>query len=67
MVDGTDFLIWQRGGSPDSLSASDLAAWQANYGQGSMVATVGAVPESSSLGLMVLASTCAIGFVVDNS
>ena len=31
-VDGRDFLVWQRGGSPTPLSAGDLAAWQANYG-----------------------------------
>src|SRR5262249_13912275 len=33
-VDGRDFLIWQRGGSPSPLSGTDLAAWQANYGVG---------------------------------
>jgi hypothetical protein len=31
-VDGRDFLIWQRGGSPTAGSAADLAAWQSNYG-----------------------------------
>lgn len=31
-VDGRDFLVWQRGGSPTAGSASDLAAWQSNYG-----------------------------------
>ena len=31
-VDGFDFLKWQRGESPDALSQSDLAAWEANYG-----------------------------------
>src|SRR5262245_39274161 len=31
-VDGRDFLVWQRGGSPNPLSAGDLAQWQANYG-----------------------------------
>ncbi len=35
-VDGRDFLAWQRGGSPNPLSASDLADWQANYGMGSL-------------------------------
>ena len=28
MVDGSDFLKWQRGESPIPLSASDLVAWQ---------------------------------------
>ncbi|MFV2069551.1 MAG: hypothetical protein ACC645_21515 [Pirellulales bacterium] len=31
-VSGTDFLKWQRGESPNPLSASDLADWEANYG-----------------------------------
>lgn len=31
-VDGRDFLVWQRGGSPTPFSASDLAMWRANYG-----------------------------------
>jgi hypothetical protein len=32
LVTGADFLMWQRGESPNPLSASDLAAWEANYG-----------------------------------
>jgi hypothetical protein len=32
-VDGRDFLVWQRGGSPSSLSPGDLALWQQGYGQ----------------------------------
>jgi hypothetical protein len=48
-VDGRDFLIWQRGGSPSPLSPTDLADWQANYGSGSFVAANVAVPEPSSL------------------
>jgi glucose/arabinose dehydrogenase len=31
-VDGRDFLIWQRGGSPDPFSAQDLSDWQLAYG-----------------------------------
>jgi hypothetical protein len=31
-VDGADFLVWQRGGSPNPLSSSDLANWQASFG-----------------------------------
>ena len=50
-VDGRDFLRWQRGGSPNPLSASDLALWQGNYGNGglSALATSTAVPEPSAL------------------
>ena len=33
-VDGRDFLIWQRGGSPAPISTGDLADWQSNYGAG---------------------------------
>jgi hypothetical protein len=54
-VDGRDFLIWQRGGSPNPLSAGDLADWQGNYGAGSL-ATSTAVPEPGTLsGLAFLA------------
>jgi hypothetical protein len=53
-VDGRDFLVWQRGNSPNPLSASDLAAWQANYGAAPLAA-VAAVPEPSSLFLMLSA------------
>ncbi len=31
-VDGRDFLAWQRGASPGSWSAGDLALWQNGYG-----------------------------------
>jgi autotransporter family porin len=54
-VDGNDFLAWQRGQSPNPVSASDLATWQSNYGAGGAAAAVGAVPEPSSLALMGLA------------
>lgn len=33
IIDGADFLIWQRGQSPRQLSAEDLMDWQANYGR----------------------------------
>ncbi|MBN1854278.1 MAG: hypothetical protein JW829_16230 [Pirellulales bacterium] len=33
-MDGNDFLIWQRGESPNPLSSSDLASWQATFGTG---------------------------------
>ena len=48
-VDGIDFLIWQQGGSPDPLSQSDLTDWETNYG---MSASVGSVPEPSSVALL---------------
>jgi fibronectin-binding autotransporter adhesin len=69
-VDGRDFLIWQRGGSPSPLSASDLNDWQTNYGVGALSALsalngggtppANAVPEPSGLvivlGLLSLAA-----------
>jgi hypothetical protein len=48
-VDGRDFLAWQRGQSPDPLSATDLALWQGQYGSnGGLQATVTAVPEPAA-------------------
>jgi fibronectin-binding autotransporter adhesin len=60
-VDGRDFLVWQRGGSPTPLSAADLATWQANYGTGPLVAELSttSVPEPTGA---VLAIAC--GFAV---
>jgi hypothetical protein len=56
VVDGADFLQWQRGESPGPLSASDLAKWRANYG---MVAPPSApsvaVAEPASALLLMLA------------
>ena len=55
-VDGADFLVWQRGGSPTPLSADDLNAWKTGFGAGASSPTVGAVPEPSTAALLVLAS-----------
>jgi T5SS/PEP-CTERM-associated repeat protein len=52
-VDGRDFLIWQRGGSPVPRSADDLADWQANYGVGLLASANIAVPEPGSGGLVL--------------
>ncbi len=55
-VDGVDFLKWQRGESPYyPLSATDLAAWEANFGTGAAAASV-AVPEPSAILLCVMAA-----------
>jgi hypothetical protein len=54
-VNGEDFLHWQRGGSPNPLSADDLAAWQASYGTTSL-STIRAVPEPSGM-LLIVAAT----------
>ncbi len=44
-VDGKDFIIWQQGGSPDPLSSSDLALWQAQYGSALPLFAAKSVPE----------------------
>ena len=57
-VDGFDFLKWQRGESPNPLSASDLAAWEANYGNAApLSATAAAVPEPTTAMLLMLGIT----------
>ncbi|TWU27744.1 hypothetical protein [Bythopirellula polymerisocia] len=47
-VDGSDFLFWQR-----TPSVGNLADWQANYGIGSLAASL-AVPEPGSFTLFLL-------------
>lgn len=58
-VDGRDFLVWQRGGSPNALSADDLALWQDTYGSEALAAAV-SVPEPGSL-LLIAASLLTMG------
>jgi hypothetical protein len=53
-VDGNDFLVWQRGGAPGGLTAANLTTWRNNYGAPAVPAA-GAVPEPSSLVLLVAA------------
>ena len=47
-VDGRDFLVWQRGGSPNPLSSGDLALWQSEYGTPFSAANA-AVPEPATM------------------
>jgi hypothetical protein len=60
-VDGADFLVWQRGGSPNPLSAGDLATWKSNYGTSAAVgaAAAAAVPEPAAC-LMASMATIAV-------
>lgn len=51
-VDGLDFLLWQRGGSPSGTTPADLQDWQSNYGAGTLVAATSVVPEPITLGLL---------------
>ena len=61
-VDGGDFLLWQQGGSPTSLSQSDLSDWDANYSVTTSLASAASVPEPSAWVLLLagLAIFCAI-------
>jgi len=58
-VDGGDFLDWQRGNSPSPLSATDLAAWKANFAAApTLLSAAKPLPEPTTpvlllLGLMV--------------
>lgn len=60
LVDGRDFLAWQRGQSPNPLSASDLALWQNEYGAGSLAAV--SVPEPAAA-LLAFCAALACGCV----
>ncbi len=59
IVDGTDFLAWQRGLGSE-FGAADLADWKANFGQmaGGPQATpaAGSVPEPTSATIAVAAA-----------
>jgi hypothetical protein len=50
-VDGADFLGWQRGESPNSMSTVDLADWQENFGAPAVSASVA---EPSTLAILVI-------------
>ncbi len=53
-VDGRDFLHWQRGGTTPAYSPAKLLEWQNAYNNG-MLSGIGAVPEPSALGLLLVA------------
>jgi probable HAF family extracellular repeat protein len=58
-VDGRDFLLWQRGQSPNPLSVAELADWQMNYGVGGTASSnVSLIPEPSSIWLAGLGVAC---------
>jgi hypothetical protein len=49
IVDGHDFLLWQRGLSPTPLSSQALGAWAANYGGSNLNnAAASRVPEPNT-------------------
>ncbi|HMP07036.1 MAG TPA: glycoside hydrolase family 44 protein [Lacipirellulaceae bacterium] len=57
-VDGSDFLEWQRGNSPNPLSSADLADWQANYGgMAPGFASNASVPEPTAWALTLVVAS----------
>jgi hypothetical protein len=62
-VDGRDFLLWQRGESPDELSVEDLQLWQEQYGTSGLVAGVNAIPEPGALATLLV---CGVGLMHRN-
>lgn len=52
VVDGSDFLAWQRGESPTPWSQADLALWETHYGSSWPVIT--SVPEPATWIAVVL-------------
>ena len=59
-VDGSDFLMWQQGGSPNPLSAEDLADWEGLFGTTSILSSLATVPEPSSIMLLLAAFVCSL-------
>lgn len=71
LVDGADFLIWQRGagsaGGPaqgdangdGNVNATDLSVWKTQFGAGAAAGAIGAVPEPSAA-LLLAIGVCAI-------
>ncbi len=60
-VDGRDFLLWQRGESPNPLSSGDLELWQEQYGTGSLSAAM-AIPEPAAL-CLAISGLATLGFL----
>jgi hypothetical protein len=54
-ADGRDFLTWQRGGSPNPQSPTDLAAWQMTFGTSASAPPGAAVPEPNAAILFLTA------------
>ncbi|NOZ73673.1 MAG: PEP-CTERM sorting domain-containing protein, partial [Chloroflexi bacterium] len=58
-VDGNDFLVWQRGGSPNGAIAGDLQEWETNYGNAASVTALASVPEPAT-GLLLWMGVCGL-------
>jgi hypothetical protein len=60
VVDGADFLAWQRGESFNRLSPGDLQAWKDHFGP-LAVATASPVPEPGCLVIVGVAAAVLLG------
>ena len=63
VVDGNDFLVWQRGGTSPPLSPAALQEWKDHFGQTGATAAVGAVPEPVSATLAAVAGAGILSLV----
>lgn len=52
-VDGGDYFVWATGGSPNPLSSGDLNDFQAFFGASGPPVSLAAIPEPSSLCLII--------------
>ena len=64
IVDGADFLVWQRGELADPVSSADLDEWRLNFGETLPSAVAGTpVPEPAALiGLMAMGGIAPLTF-----
>jgi hypothetical protein len=49
-VDGNDFLVWQRGGSPNGGNAADLVAWRVTSARGAQRRQAAPCPNPAANG-----------------
>lgn len=67
LVNGSDFLAWQRGESPTPFSQSDLLLWESSYGGGgSNSSNAATVPEPTS-GCLFFFGTAMYGIMCRSS
>lgn len=53
-VDGNDFLVWQRGGTPSPNSPGELAQWKGNFGFPHLAPVGAAAPEPATIVALLL-------------
>ena len=63
VVDGNDFLLWQRGGTSPPLSPAALQEWKDHFGQVASSSLVNGVPEPASAVLAALAGAGVLSMV----